>query len=65
MIQFPQPCWVELRMPISKKLIARFDPIRGILEVQERCEKEAFDLAQMVQEHRKQEMIQMRETTER
>lgn len=49
----PSPCWVELRMP-SGKLVAKFDPKRGILEVVDRCERELFDLAQLVQEHREQ-----------
>lgn len=54
---FPKPQWIDLRMTIihngepKSKLIARFDPTRGLLEVVERCEKQVFDLAQIVAEH--------------
>lgn len=54
---FPKPFWVDLRIPISHngetklKLVARFDPTRGLLEVVERCEKQIFDLAQIIVEH--------------
>lgn len=53
----PEPCWVELRMPISKRFIARFDPIRGILIVTERGEIQVFDLAEIVQEYKQKQVI--------
>ena len=36
---------------VKYKLIARFDPTRGLLEVVERQEKQVFDLAQIIVEH--------------
>lgn len=54
---FPKPTWVDLRMPITHngetrlKLVAQFDPTRGLLLIVERCEKQVFDLSQIIVEH--------------
>lgn len=56
---FPKPTWVDLRMTIVcegksfTKLVARFDPTRGLLQVVERRESKTFDLAQIVAEHQR------------
>lgn len=48
MPDFPSPRWVCLKSP-QGKLLARFDPTRGILEfVQRGGEPLLFDLAQIV-----------------
>lgn len=46
---FPVPVWIDLRTE-EGKLVARFDPCRGLLEVQEHWHKTTFDLAKMVKE---------------
>lgn len=40
----PAPQYIDLRTPTGK-LIARYDPARGILEIAERGAKYYFDLA--------------------
>jgi len=40
----PVPHYIELRFS-SGKLAARYDPVRGILELQERGVRQYFDLA--------------------
>jgi hypothetical protein len=44
----PASQYVELRLP-DGKLACRFDPIRGLLEVQSRGIKHYFDLTQVIQ----------------
>ena len=39
--------WIELRMPSSNRLIAKYDPFRGLLQVRNRGEEETFDLAEI------------------
>jgi len=39
--------WIELRMPESNRLIAKYDPFRGLLQVRNRGEEETFDLAEI------------------
>ena len=41
------PNWVELRMPASGRLVAKFDPHRALLQVRYRGEEATFDLAQL------------------
>ena len=54
---FPKPTWVDLRMWIEangqphSKLIARFDPTRGLLQVVERTQEQTFDLSQIIFEY--------------
>ena len=40
------PEWVELRMP-SGKLVGKYDPHRGLLQVRVRGEVQTFDLAEI------------------
>ena len=40
----PRAKWVELRMPHSGRLVAKFDPRRGVLEVRHRGEEATFDV---------------------
>lgn len=43
----PSPQYIELRLP-DGKIAGRFDPLRGVLEVQTRGVKHYFDLTQVV-----------------
>lgn len=53
---FPRPTWVDLRMAIEQggqsksKLVAQFDPVRGLLRVVERQQEKTFDLCQIIYE---------------
>jgi len=38
--------WVDVREPYTKKLLFRYDPIRCIIEIQERKVKTVVDLTQ-------------------
>lgn len=38
--------WIDIREPHTKKLLFRFDPIRDIIEVQQRQVKTVIDLTQ-------------------
>lgn len=40
----PTPCYIDLRTPAGK-LLARYDPARGVLELAERGARYYFDLA--------------------
>lgn len=42
----PQPHYVDLRSP-DGRLLARYDPTRGILEIAQRGTKYYFDLTQV------------------
>lgn len=54
---FPKTTWVDLRMfieqdgQIKSKLMARFDPVRGVLQVCERQQQHTFDLTQIIAEY--------------
>lgn len=45
----PSPQYIELRFPDGTHSGARYDPIRGVLEVQKRGIKHVFDLSEVVQ----------------
>ena len=47
--------WVELRMPVSQRLVAKFDPRRALLQVRVRGEEHTFDL-QAIAEKQKHEV---------
>ena len=38
--------WVEIRAPSTGKLLFKYDPERGIIEIQRRGEKHIIDLRQ-------------------